>query len=106
MKQFIDTWSKAAPNLSAFWTMMFIVMLSYAAMGYVLFGTRLSQFKTFSESTMSMLQYMVASYNMEEMERDIGTIGVVYTLVFIMMCYFVMMNIPMIILGEAYDQLM
>lgn len=103
MKQFIDTWDKAFWNLVAFWTMMLIILLSYAAAGYVLFGTKLSNFKTYGECILTIVQYMVASYNLDEMEEKSGVVGVLFIVGFIMSIYFVLMNIPMIVLGEAYD---
>ena len=103
-KTFQDVWMKAAPDLWAFWCILFITLISYTCAMYVCFSLQVEQFKTFGDSFLMIISYMVGAYNLEEM-RDDGhwMLGPFYVLTFMIQVYFCLMNIPMIILGDAYS---
>jgi len=102
MKTFQNVWGRAGPDLLAFWVLLFVILFSYSSAMYVAFSLKLKNFKTFGESFMMIIQYLVGSYNVDEMREADGFLGVFYVLTFMLQVFFCLMNIPMIIIGDAY----
>jgi len=102
-KTFQDVWSRAGADLWAFWCLLFITLFSYTSAMYVAFSLRVDTFATFFDSFLMIISYMVGSYNMDEMRDAEPFLGTWYVLTFMLQVYFCLMNIPMIILGDAYS---
>ena len=70
---------------------------------YVAFSLRVETFSTYFDSFLMIVSYMVGAYNIDEMRDADPFLGTWYVLTFMLQVYFCLMNIPMIILGDAYS---
>ena len=82
---------------------LFITLFSYTSAMYVAFSLRVETFSTYFDSFLMIISYMVGAYNMGEMRDADAFLGTWYVLTFMLQVYFCLMNIPMIILGDAYS---
>jgi len=102
MAMFRATLNMAMPSLAALWACLLLVFLSVSTACFVAFGKEVSRFRTLFDSIIALFQYSAGDYNFKEMAEVQPVLGPVYTLGYMILVYFCLMNLFMSILSEFY----
>jgi len=102
MAVFRSTLERASQSLAAFWSMLILVMLAVASACFVAFGRQVAGFRTLMDAIISLFRYSAGDYNFKEMAEVQPFLGPLFTLSYMVLIYFCLMNMFMSILAECY----
>jgi len=102
MAIFRSTLERASSSLMAFWSMLALVMLAVAFACFVAFGRVVRGYRTLGDSIISLFRYSAGDYNFTEMAEVQPILGPIFTLGYMIVVYFMLMNMFMSILAECY----
>lgn len=102
MIQFGNTLKKCGKDILSFAFMFFIIFVSYAQLGYILFGTQLEDFRTFRDSMFTLLRTILGDFDYLAIEKANRLVGPIYFLTYIFIVFFVLLNMFLAIINDTY----
>lgn len=71
--------------------MFIIVLIAFAQLGYIIFGTDNNDFRTFKNAMLTLLRTILGDFNYVAIEEANRIIGPIYFLTFIFFVFFVLL---------------
>jgi len=97
-----NTLTGALPNIATFLLMFAIVFVAYAAMAMLLYGHALPQYSTFGRTMITLFLVTLGDFDYQELMTVTQTFTPVYFFSFIIIVFFVMLNMFIGIIAESY----
>lgn len=101
----IRTITRAGPDLLQFLIMFFIIFVIFAVMGMMMFGTSLEEWSAFTSAFQTLIMMLTVEYGMEGLIEVDPISGTLFYSMFLMLGYFLLVNILLAILIDAYTSL-
>ncbi|KAK4881655.1 hypothetical protein RN001_004974 [Aquatica leii] len=102
LKELNLTLKTCATNVVGFALMFFVVFFAYAELGYLLFGTQVIGFCGFYVSMITLIRTILGDFDYEEIEESDSLYAPIYFLSYIFIVFFVLMNMFIAIVNDAY----
>lgn len=101
----VRTVIKAGPSLFQFFVMFTITCYTFAVMGVLLFGHIIYEFSDVPRACKTLVMLITTELGMEEMNKADRIFGPIYYSLFITIVFFLLVNILLAILMNAYSSL-
>ncbi|VDL62075.1 unnamed protein product [Hymenolepis diminuta] len=102
MNQLNLTLGNCAKDIAGFGVMFFIVFFAFAQLGYLAFGTQVSDFGTFATSLMTLFRIILGDFDFQALQNAQNVLGPLYFLVYIFFVFFVLINMFIAIINDTY----
>ncbi|KAL5103963.1 Polycystic kidney disease 2-like 1 protein [Taenia crassiceps] len=102
MNQLNLTLANCAKDIAGFGVMFFIVFFAFAQLGYLAFGTQVSDFGTFATSLMTLFRIILGDFDFQALHDAQSFLGPLYFLVYIFFVFFVLINMFIAIINDTY----
>ncbi|CAG9853679.1 unnamed protein product [Phyllotreta striolata] len=102
MSQLNDTLSKCAMDMLGFSLMFFIIFFAYAELGYLLFGNQVEEFNSFHIAMFTLLRTILGDFDYQKIQEANRILAPVYFLSYIFLVFFVLLNMFLAIISDAY----
>ncbi|KAH9277542.1 Polycystic kidney disease 2-like 1 protein [Echinococcus granulosus] len=102
MNQLNLTLANCAKDIAGFGVMFFIVFFAFAQLGYLAFGTQVSDFSTFATSLMTLFRIILGDFDFQALHDAQSFFGPLYFLVYIFFVFFVLINMFIAIINDTY----
>ncbi|KAJ5079651.1 polycystin-2 [Anaeramoeba ignava] len=99
-----DTLSEATADLIIFLGFFIIVFLSFAVTGFVLFGPSLTEFRDLSESLFKTFEMAQGDIEYSSFRNVNRFLGLLYYVFFVFLVIFVLLNMFLAIINQAYER--
>jgi len=97
-----NTLTNAVPNILTFLLMFLVVFIAFGAMAMLLYGTTLHQFNSFGYTLISLFLFTLGDFDYHSMNDITKHFTPVFMFSFIIVVLFVMLNMFIGIIAEAY----
>jgi len=104
MTQLSSTLSRCAKDLAGFAVMFFIVFLAFAQLGYLIFGTQVETFSTFSDSLFTLFRIILGDFDFVSLEQAHRVLGPLYFILYVFFVFFVLINMFLAIINDTYAE--
>ncbi|XP_007473717.1 polycystic kidney disease 2-like 2 protein isoform X3 [Monodelphis domestica] len=104
MSQLSTTLSRCIKDIIAFAIMFFIIFFAYAQLGYLVFGSQVDDFSTFQNSVFTQFRIVLGDFNFANIEKANWVLGPAYFITFIFFVFFVLLNMFLAIINDAYSE--
>ncbi|XP_030383935.1 polycystic kidney disease 2-like 1 protein [Scaptodrosophila lebanonensis] len=101
--QFTTTLKRCSKDLAGFSLMFAIVFLAYAQLGLLLFGTKHPDFRNFITSILTMIRMILGDFQYQLIEKANYILGPIYFLTYILIVFFILLNMFLAIIMETYN---
>jgi len=98
-----DTLKVAAPEIFGFSFVFAIVFFGFAQAHTMVFGGRVEGYRTLGNSMYMLTRSLLGDFDFEEMRRNEPTIGPLFFVLFICLAVFVILNMLIAIVSDAYS---
>ncbi|RNA43788.1 polycystic kidney disease 2-like 1 [Brachionus plicatilis] len=105
MTQLSLTLSRCAKDVVGFAIMFFIVFLAYAQLGYLIFGTQVQDFSTFSYAIFTLFRIILGDFDFESLEAANRVLGPIFFLTYVFFVFFVLLNMFIAIINDTYGEI-
>nr|VZI36668.1 unnamed protein product [Spirometra erinaceieuropaei] len=102
MNQLNLTLAKCAKDIAGFGVMFFIVFFAFAQLGYLAFGTQVTDFATFAVSLLTLFRIILGDFDFQALHDANSVLGPLYFLVYIFFVFFVLINMFIAIINDTY----
>nr|VZI35510.1 unnamed protein product [Spirometra erinaceieuropaei] len=102
MNQLNLTLGKCAKDIAGFGVMFFIVFFAFAQLGYLAFGTQVTDFATFAVSLLTLFRIILGDFDFQALHDANSVLGPLYFLVYIFFVFFVLINMFIAIINDTY----
>lgn len=104
MTQLQQTLSRCASDIAGFAVMFFIIFVAYAQLGYLIFGTIVSDFNSFHESMFTLFRIVLGDFNFHELEEANRVMGPIFFMTYVFLVFFVLLNMFLAIINDTYSE--
>jgi len=104
MTQLASTISRCAGDVAGFGVMFFTVFFAFAQLGYLLFGTQVEDFSSFSNAIFTLLRTILGDFNFNEIEQANRVLGPIFFLCYVFFVFFVLLNMFLAIINDTYSE--
>uniref|UniRef100_A0A4X2KQQ2 Polycystin 2 like 2, transient receptor potential cation channel n=1 Tax=Vombatus ursinus TaxID=29139 RepID=A0A4X2KQQ2_VOMUR len=104
MSQLSTTLSRCVKDIIGFAIMFFIIFFAYAQLGYLVFGSQVDDFSTFENSIFTQFRIVLGDFNFANIEAANWVLGPTYFITFIFFVFFVLLNMFLAIINDAYSE--
>ncbi|XP_043837901.1 polycystic kidney disease 2-like 2 protein [Dromiciops gliroides] len=104
MSQLSTTLSRCIKDIIGFAIMFFIIFFAYAQLGYLVFGSQVDDFSTFQNSIFTQFRIVLGDFNFANIEKANRVLGPTYFITFIFFVFFVLLNMFLAIINDAYSE--
>uniref|UniRef100_A0A1B6L2A3 Uncharacterized protein n=1 Tax=Graphocephala atropunctata TaxID=36148 RepID=A0A1B6L2A3_9HEMI len=104
MHQMQTTLSKATKDIACFSVIFFIVFVTFAQLGHLLFGSQVQDFRSFVTSVFALLRTAVGDFDYHKIENVNHFLGPVYFFAYIFFIYFILVNMFLAIIIDTYSE--
>lgn len=104
MSMLASTLQHSAKEMSAFSLVFSLVIFAFVAFGYFLFGPNVAGFKGVMQGFETLLTFSLGSFDFDAVTSNYRVLGPIYFFVFFLFVTFVLMNIFVTILNEAFSK--
>lgn len=104
MTQLSSTLSRCAKDVAGFGVMFFTVFFAFAQLGYLLFGTQVKDFSSFSDAIFTLLRTILGDFNFHEIESANRILGPVFFICYVFFVFFVLLNMFLAIINDTYSE--
>lgn len=91
MAQLATTLAMSAIEITGFAIMFFIVFIWYACVGYLLFGTQVSQYKSIYDAVMTLTQANLGEFHYRDISKANHTSGSLFIASYVFFVFFVLL---------------
>uniref|UniRef100_A0A5K3F9S6 PKD_channel domain-containing protein n=1 Tax=Mesocestoides corti TaxID=53468 RepID=A0A5K3F9S6_MESCO len=102
MGQLIATLNYALYDMFGFTVMFTIVFAAFAQAGTLMFGQTNPEFKSFDLTAFTLYRIILGDFDIEAIQEAHIVLGPVYFIIYIFFVFFVLLNMFLAIIGEAY----
>lgn len=102
MSMLAGTLKLSAKEMATFSLVFMIVLFSFVASGYLLFGAEVREFKTTTRGFETLLSFSLGSFDFQGVLETSRILGPIYFLFFFIFVVFVLLNVFVTILNEAF----
>ena len=103
MSMMWKTLEKASPDLAAFLVFFGIIFITFVASGYLMFGSQLENFRTFTKATFACFNMLLGDFQYDVMEREGNKFyAPLYFTIFMLLVTFILVNVFLAIVQDAY----
>jgi hypothetical protein len=103
MSMMWKTLEKASPDLAAFLVFFGIIFITFVASGYLMFGSQLESFRTFTKATFACFNMLLGDFQYDMMEREGNKFyAPLYFTLFMLLVTFILVNVFLAIVQDAY----
>ena len=85
--------------------MFLIVLVAYAQMGYVLFGSEIFDFRTFTDAVFTLVRTILGDFNYLELEKADQILGPIFFITYIFLVFLVLLNMFLAIINDTYSEM-
>ena len=96
------TLKRCAKDVLAFVVMFLIVFLGFACWGFKTFGAQLESFSTFPTTMVTLFRLVLGDFNFDELEEVRPVIGPIYFVSYVLLIFFVLINMFLAIINDTY----
>eukprot|EP00094_Tigriopus_californicus_P009732 TCALIF_09381-PA protein Name:"Similar to PKD2 Polycystin-2 (Bos taurus)" AED:0.09 eAED:0.09 QI:23/1/1/1/0.9/0.90/11/108/699 len=104
MTQLSSTLSRCAKDVAGFGVMFFIVFFAFAQLGYLLFGTQVKDFSSFSDAIFTLLRTILGDFDFAAIEQANRVLGPIFFLSYVFFVFFVLLNMFLAIINDTYSE--
>ncbi|XP_072351325.1 polycystin-2 isoform X2 [Scyliorhinus torazame] len=104
MTQLSSTVSRCAKDILGFAIMFFIVLLAYAQLAYLVFGTQVDDFSTFYTCIFTQFRIILGDFDFTKIEEADRILGPVYFVTFVFFIFFILLNMFLAIINDTYSE--
>jgi polycystin 2 len=104
MTQISATLSSSAKDLFGFSIMFFIVFLSFAQLGYLVFGTEVESYSSFDVALFSQFRILLGDFQFDELQNANRVLGPAYFVLYVFFVFFILLNMFLAIINDAYAE--
>ncbi|XP_054276446.1 uncharacterized protein LOC128995452 [Macrosteles quadrilineatus] len=104
MHQMQNTLSRATKDIACFSIIFFIVFITFAQLGHLLFGSQVRDFRSFVHSVFALLRTAVGDFDYHKIENVNHFLGPVYFFAYIFFIYFILVNMFLAIIIDTYSE--
>jgi hypothetical protein len=98
------TLSRAAGAIGAFLVIFLMIAFAFGTAFHMTFGSRLHNYRNLTSTFYTLLQALLGDFNFEELTTEDKLFGPFLFIAFISVAVFVILNVVIAIIGNAYDQ--
>ncbi|VDD75321.1 unnamed protein product [Mesocestoides corti] len=102
MNQLNLTLGSCAKDIAGFGVMFFIVFFAFAQLGYLAFGTQITDFGTFAVSVLTLFRIILGDFDFQALREAHSVLGPFYFLVYTFFVFFVLINMFIAIINDTY----
>ena len=102
MSMLAATLQHSAKEMSAFSVVFIIVVFAFVSSGFFLFGSNVAGFRGILQGTETLLTFSLGSFEFDKITSTYRVLGPIYFFVFFLFVSFVLMNMFVTILNEAF----
>merc|ERR1719284_1506633 len=84
--------------------MFFTVFFAFAQLGYLLFGTQVEDFSSFSNAIFTLLRTILGDFNFNEIEQANRILGPIFFMTYVFFVFFVLLNMFLAIINDTYSE--
>lgn len=104
LKQLQETLSRCAFDITGFLIMFMIIFIAYAQLGYLIFGSVVTDFSTFRESLFTLFRIILGDFDFHALERANRVLGPTYFISYVVLVFFVLLNMFLAIINDTYSE--
>nr|XP_032805650.1 polycystic kidney disease 2-like 1 protein [Petromyzon marinus]XP_032805653.1 polycystic kidney disease 2-like 1 protein [Petromyzon marinus] len=104
MTQLSSTLARCAKDVLGFAVMFFIIFFAYAQLGYLLFGTQVEDFSTFSNCIFTQFRIILGDFDFNAIENANRVLGPLYFTTYVFVVFFVLLNMFLAIINDTYAE--
>uniref|UniRef100_A0A3Q1IC67 EF-hand domain-containing protein n=1 Tax=Anabas testudineus TaxID=64144 RepID=A0A3Q1IC67_ANATE len=104
MTQLSSTLGRCAKDILGFAIMFFIVFFAYAQLGYLLFGTVVQSFSTFTTCISTQFRIILGDFNYDAIDSANRVLGPIYFVTYVFFVFFVLLNMFLAIINDTYSE--
>ncbi|KRT86286.1 ion channel [Oryctes borbonicus] len=93
MGQLNNTIKKCAKDVLSFSVMFILIFVSFAQLGYLIFGSQVAEFSAFGKAMFTLLRTILGDFDYSEIEKAHRVLAPLYFLLFIFLVFFVLLVI-------------
>jgi hypothetical protein len=91
-------------DIAGFGCMFFIVFFAFAQLGYLLFGTQVPDYSSFSNAIFALLRTILGDFNFQALETANRVLGPLFFLTYVFFVFFVLLNMFLAIINDTYSE--
>jgi hypothetical protein len=99
-----DTLGKAAEGVAGFSIIFFIIFFGFAQAHAMIFNGRLESFRTVGQTMFSLLRSLLGDFDFDELQQAHGYMGPLLFIIFVVLAVFVVLNMLIAIISDAYSE--
>eukprot|EP00937_MAST-01D_sp_MAST-1D-sp2_P002378 g2378.t1 len=98
------TISKSAKGVSGFVVIFCILLYGFAQAHAMVFAGRIASFSTLGTTLFTLLRSLLGDFDFEEMQAGHSVMGPLFFVAFVVLCVFVVLNMFIAIISDAYTE--
>ncbi|XP_022904660.1 polycystin-2-like [Onthophagus taurus] len=103
MRHLTRTIKRSAKDVLGFSIMFLLIFVSFAELGYLIFGTQVPAFSGFGVSMFTLLRTILGDFDYAEIEKAHRILAPIYFILFIFLVFFVLINMFLAIISDTYS---
>ncbi|XP_046393954.1 polycystic kidney disease 2-like 1 protein [Ischnura elegans] len=104
MTDLSKTLSRSSKDIAGFAVMFLIVFFAFAQLGYLLFGTQVKAFKSFGDSSFTLLCIILGEFDFEAMQNANRILGPIFFFCYVFSVFFILLNMFLAIINDTYTE--
>ncbi|KAI3378974.1 hypothetical protein SNEBB_006980 [Seison nebaliae] len=103
MTQLSSTLGRCAKDVVGFSFMFFIVFFAFAQLGFLIFGTQLKDFSTFSSSLFTLFRIILGDFDFYGLQSANRSLGPLFFILYVFFVYLILLNMFLAIINDTYS---
>ena len=104
MTQLASTLARCAGDVAGFAVMFFIVFFAFAQLGYMIFGSQVPDYSSFSDAIFTLLRTILGDFDFYALEKANRILGPIFFLSYVFFVFFVLLNMFLAIINDTYSE--
>ena len=104
MTQLSGTLARSWGDLVGFLVMFFIIFGAFVQLGYLLFGTQIFDYSSLYHTIFALIRTILGDFDFSKLEQANIVFGPIYFLCFVFFVFFVLLNMFLAILSDAFGE--
>jgi polycystin 2 len=104
MTQLSSTLGACAKDLAGFAVMFFIIFLAFAQLGYLIFGTQVTDFSSFETAIFTLFRIILGDFNFQALQQANRVLGPAYFILYVFFVFFILLNMFLAIINDTYSE--
>lgn len=97
------TVARSLSKFSAFFLVCFVIVVTFALSGHVIFGDRVEDFSNITHSLRTCINILFGTFNFAAMDGLLGPVAYVYYWIYMVVVTLVLLNMTLAIVLDTYD---